>query len=57
MFVTVDEAFASEGLYAPVWIEGVLNTDAGTDLSMYDGTAPVDAGYTMAGAKVELYER
>lgn len=58
VFVTVDEAFASEGLYAPVWIEGVLNTDAGTyDLSMYDGTAPVDAGYTMAGAKVELYER
>ena len=58
VYVTLDEAFASEGLYAPVWIEGVLNTNAGTyDLSMYDGTAPVDAGYSMDGAKVELYER
>ena len=50
--------FVSDGLYAPVWIDGVLSVEAAKhDLSLVDGTQPVEVGYTMDAAAVEAYKR
>ena len=58
VFVKSDKAFSTSGLYTPVWVEGILSTDGGShDLSLVDGQAPVDVGYTMEHAKVEPYEQ
>ena len=56
VFVTPRESFESKGLYAPVWVEGTLSTRGGAyDLTLVDGTASVDAGYTLAATEVEPY--
>jgi hypothetical protein len=58
VFVKPDAPFVSEGLYSPVWIDGMIDTRAAThDLSLIDGTAPVDVGYMMEAAKVTAYKR
>jgi hypothetical protein len=50
--------FESDRLYAPVWVDGVLSTGtAKHDLSLVDGTAPVEVGYAMDAAAVEAYKR
>ncbi|MEM7408556.1 MAG: DUF3299 domain-containing protein [Pseudomonadota bacterium] len=56
--VRPDKPFVSEGLYAPVWIEGVMQTEAAShDLTLVDGSAPIDVGYTMGSAAVTKYEQ
>ncbi len=57
VFVKPSEAFASAGLYTPVWVEGTLAaTPAVHDLSLVDGQAPIDVGYKIEGAAVVPYE-
>ena len=51
------EAFISEGMYTPVWVEGRMSTEAGTyNLSLVDGARPVDIGYSMQASSVEIYK-
>ncbi len=58
VFVRPAEAFESEGLFSPVWVEGELSASGGRhELSFVDGQAPIDAGYSVEGAVVEPYER
>ena len=57
VFVKAPEGVSSEGLYAPVWVEGkILSTGGEHDLSLKDGSAPVDSGYTIEQATVEPYK-
>ncbi len=57
VFVKPSAPFASEGLYTPVWVEGMLAaTPAVHDLSLVDGEAPIDVGYRIEGATIEPYD-
>ena len=50
--------FTSDGLFAPVWVEGVLDIESGShDLSLVDGTAPVETGYAVNAGEVKPYRR
>ena len=52
------EAFVSEGMFAPVWVEGRMSTQGGTyDLTLVDGAAPVDTGYSMQASSIEVYKQ
>ena len=56
VFVTASASFETEGLFAPVWVEGTLSTRGGAyDLTLVDGTASVDAGYALMASEVEPY--
>ena len=56
VFVTARASFETEGLFAPVWVEGTLSTRGGAyDLTLVDGSAMVDAGYAIEAAEVEPY--
>ena len=56
VFVTARAGFETEGLFAPVWVEGTLSTrDGAYDLTLVDGTASVDAGYALVASEVEPY--
>ncbi len=51
--VSVEDAFTSDSLYAPVTVTGLLASGAGqVDLFLVDGTASVDLGYSMAAEAV-----
>jgi hypothetical protein len=57
VYVTVAHGYESEGLFAPVWVEGLMLASGGTyQLTFVDGTAPIDAGYTLEATKVEAYK-
>jgi hypothetical protein len=56
--VKASAAFDSAGLYAPVWIEGVLRTGKSQkSLELVDGQAPIDAAYLMDAAVVRAYKK
>jgi hypothetical protein len=56
--VTAHAPFANEGMFAPVWVDGVLATHTSKhDLSLVDGVAPVDVGYKIERASVEKYTK
>lgn len=56
VFVSAAASFESEGLFSPVWVEGVISTKGGShNLSFVDGQAPIDAGYTVDAAKIKTY--
>ncbi|NKC13990.1 MAG: DUF3299 domain-containing protein [Gammaproteobacteria bacterium] len=58
VYVTAKKSFASAGLYAPVWVEGTLATQAATySLSLVDGVAPVVAGYALEAIDIKPYGR
>jgi len=58
VFVKSSEGFASEDMYTPVWVEGVMSTEtASYDLSYRDGDRDVESGYSLDAAKIEVYEQ
>ncbi len=58
VFVAADRPFVSEGLYEPVWVEGVLSARGGShSLSLVDGSSTVATGYSMRATKVTRHER
>lgn len=57
VYVTVSEAFESEGLFAPVWVTGTLSTDAGNhDMFLVDGQSSITTGYALDASSVEPYK-
>jgi hypothetical protein len=55
--VTVDDGFASEGMFAPVWVTGQINTAMSTQsISLTDGTTEVEAGYQIKASDIAPYE-
>jgi len=55
--VKVNEGFTSEGLFAPVWVTGQINT-AMSKQSIYltDGATEVEAGYQIEASEIAPYE-
>lgn len=55
--VKVDPAYEMTSLFEPVWVIGKLATSA-TKKSLYmvDGASDIDVGYSIRGAKVEVYK-
>ncbi len=55
--VKVDGGFASEGLFAPVWVTGQINTEMSTQsISFTDGATEVEAGYQIKASDITPYE-
>ena len=55
--VKVEDGFTSEGLFAPVWVTGQINTALSTQSVTYvDGTMDVEAGYRIQASDVVPYE-
>ena len=55
--VRLDEGFTSEGLFAPVWVTGRINTTMSTQtISFNDGEMDVEAGYRIEADIVAPYE-
>ena len=55
--VKVDGGFESEGLFAPVWVTGQINTAMSTQsVSFNDGALDVEAGYRIEARDVVPYE-
>lgn len=55
--VKVDEGFANEGLFAPVWVTGQMTTAMSTQsLSFTDGATEVEAGYQIKASEIAPYE-
>ena len=55
--VRVEEGFTSEGMFAPVWVTGRMNTDTATQsLYLVDGAMDVESGYKINASDVAPYE-
>jgi uncharacterized protein len=55
--VRLDDGFTSEGLFAPVWVTGRINTKMSTQtISFNDGAMDVEAGYQIEATIVAPYE-
>ncbi len=55
--VLADKPFKLEGLFTAVWVTGKMSVGNITrKLYFVDGSADVDAGYTLAASSVELYK-
>ena len=58
VFVTLDEPYVVNELFAPVWITGRMSVERSTkSLSYVDGRASLVTGYTLAGTEIEPYKR
>ena len=58
VFVTLDEPYVVNELFAPVWITGRMSVERSTkSLSYVDGQASLVTGYTLAGSGIEPYKR
>ncbi|MDE0277247.1 MAG: DUF3299 domain-containing protein [Defluviicoccus sp.] len=58
VFVTLDEPYVVNELFAPVWITGRMSVKRSTaSLAYVDGRASLETGYTLAGTGIEPYER
>ena len=56
--VTPDQPVEMAGMFAPVWVTGTLETGAvKKTLSMIDGTADIDIGYTRRASAVTDYKQ
>ena len=56
--VKPDEPVEMSGMFAPVWVTGALSTGAvQKTLSMIDGTAEIDIGYSLQASSVTDYTR
>jgi hypothetical protein len=57
VFVRLAQSYAAKALFEPVWVTGHLRTAGATKrLSLVDGSANVDTGYTMDGARIAPYK-
>jgi len=58
VFVTLNQSYKANNLYDPVWITGRLKVQTSNkSLSYVDGSANVEAGYSLEGVKVEPYKQ
>ena len=58
VFVALDEPYVVTELFAPVWITGRMSVERRSkSLSYVDGRASLETGYTLAGTRIEPYER
>jgi hypothetical protein len=57
VFVRLNQSFLMKDLYTPVWVTGRLAIKSASKLlSLVDGRASVNTGYTMAASRVEEYK-
>lgn len=57
VYVKLTEPYKVASLFEPVWITGKMATEAASrNLSLVDGSAPVETGYRMDGILVEPYQ-
>ena len=50
--------FESQGLFQAVWVTGVMTAKASkTKLSLVDGSADIDVGYSLGGTAIEDYKK
>ena len=57
VFVRLNKSFLMKDLYTPVWVTGRMAIEsASKQLSLVDGQANVNAGYTLAATRVEEYK-
>jgi len=57
VYVQLNQSYKADDLYDPVWITGRMRVQAtNKSLSYVDGSAGIDAAYTLEGVKVEPYE-
>lgn len=55
-FVLMSKPYKIKKLYEPVWVTGRMNTTAvSKNLSLTDGSSPVEAGYTLSGENISKY--
>ncbi|MDD9877593.1 MAG: DUF3299 domain-containing protein [Magnetovibrio sp.] len=58
VFVELNQSYKAKNLYEPVWITGRMKVKAtNKSLSYVDGSAGVDAAYTLEGVRIEPYEQ
>ena len=58
VFVTLKQPHKTNNLYDPVWITGRLKVKTTNKaLSYVDGSANVEAGYTLEGIQIEAYKQ
>jgi hypothetical protein len=56
--VRPEKPVAMSGMFEPVWVTGMMTTGAlKKSLSMVDGAADIDIGYSLRGAQVEPYKQ
>lgn len=57
VYVISDVGIETQGLYDPVWVEGIISTTSKTNAwTAYDGVVDISAGYTMQADEIEPYE-
>jgi len=57
VYVRLNQSYKADDLYDPVWITGRMKVQAANkSLTYVDGSAGIDAAYTLDGVKVEPYE-
>ena len=56
VYVHLNQSYKADDLYDPVWITGRMKVQAANkSLTYVDGSAGIDAAYTLEGIKVEPY--
>ena len=56
--VKLSQSYAATELYEPVWVTGRMAVkETSRELSLVDGSANIDAGYTIQGSQVEPYKQ
>lgn len=57
VYVQLNQSYKADRLYEPVWVTGRLKVKrTSKSLSLIDGSAAVEAGYTLEGVRIEPYE-
>lgn len=55
--VKAEKPFANLAVFAPIWVTGKMSTaSAKKSLSLVDGAADIDIGYSMKASQVEAYK-
>lgn len=58
VFVKLNQSYQANSLYEPIWITGRLKVKpTSKSLTFVDGSAPIEAGYTIEGVHIEPYKR
>ena len=56
IYVKYDKGFAVNSRYMPVWVSGVIQTQAATsNLFLIDGSSEISSGYTLDANQIENY--
>ena len=58
VFVKLNQSYQANSLYEPIWITGRVKVKrTSQSLNFVDGSAPIEAGYTIEGVRIEPYKR